>query len=289
VRFLRGRGRHLHTARSALTALRGTNSLISFTPPLLLSLPSLLYFLFTRHPFIPHTLFPAPPHDHRPELPPSLYIRMSAEHLPEPITQTAYGRSFRRWKPFLRSHSSLRTSLFFGAVALCSLVIYATFLSPHDSLWRRPADWYGLPQSESLASDPKNNPTPSPTSLHTPDPPTPTETSSPWTSSSSDVLTLEQIRDIVAPTRGFFTRDYSLGLGWNNMRYILDAALIQSQTLNRTLILPSFVYARACEFELCVKFLPNYQLSSASRCHIQQSLRVLRATNGIPHTHLGHD
>jgi hypothetical protein len=38
------------------------------------------------------------------------------------------------------------------------------------------------------------------------------------------------------------------------MRYILDAALIQSQVLKRTLIIPSFVYARACEFELYVNF-----------------------------------
>jgi len=144
---------------------------------------------------------------------------MSPEQLPDPITQSTYGRSFRRWKPFLRSHGSLRTSLFFGAIALSSLVIYATFLSPHDSLWRKPTDWYGLPQSESLASHPKGGPpSPSPPSPPSPTPPTSTETTSPWTSSSSDVLTLEQIRDLVAPTRGFFTRDYSLGLGWNNVR-----------------------------------------------------------------------
>jgi hypothetical protein len=36
-------------------------------------------------------------------------------------------------------------------------------------------------------------------------------------SSPSDVITLEQIRDIVATTRGFFSRDYSLNLGWNNV------------------------------------------------------------------------
>ncbi|KAH9952603.1 hypothetical protein BC827DRAFT_1274389 [Russula dissimulans] len=179
---------------------------------------------------------------------------MNAEQLPDPITQPAYGRSFRRWRPFLRSYGSLRTGLFFGVIALSSLVIYATFLSPHDSLWRRPTDWYGLPQRESLASNPKyhHSPSPSPTLPHTPDPPVPTETTSSWTPWSSDALTLEQLRDVVAPTRGFFTRDYSLGLGWNNMRYILDAALIQSQVLKRTLIIPSFVYARACEFELKV-------------------------------------
>jgi hypothetical protein len=38
------------------------------------------------------------------------------------------------------------------------------------------------------------------------------------------------------------------------MRYILDAALLQAGLLNRTLVIPSFVYARACEFELYVFF-----------------------------------
>ncbi|KAI0034661.1 hypothetical protein K488DRAFT_77072 [Vararia minispora EC-137] len=48
---------------------------------------------------------------------------------------------------------------------------------------------------------------------------------------------------------GFFARDYSLWLGWNNMRYIIDAAFLNAKLLNRTLIVPSFVYARACEHE----------------------------------------
>jgi hypothetical protein len=38
------------------------------------------------------------------------------------------------------------------------------------------------------------------------------------------------------------------------MRYILDAALLQAQLLNRTLVIPSFVYARACEYEVYVYF-----------------------------------
>ncbi|KZV59839.1 hypothetical protein PENSPDRAFT_594814 [Peniophora sp. CONT] len=57
---------------------------------------------------------------------------------------------------------------------------------------------------------------------------------------------------MVARTDGFYARDYSLWLGWNNMRYIIDAAFIQARMLNRTLILPSFVYARACEYSLDV-------------------------------------
>jgi hypothetical protein len=39
------------------------------------------------------------------------------------------------------------------------------------------------------------------------------------------------------------------------MRYIIDAALLQADLLNRTLVLPSFVYARACEYNMCVLFI----------------------------------
>ncbi|KZV71332.1 hypothetical protein PENSPDRAFT_540994, partial [Peniophora sp. CONT] len=63
---------------------------------------------------------------------------------------------------------------------------------------------------------------------------------------------LEDLRDQVATTKGYFARDFSLGLGWNNMRYIIEAAALQATLLNRTLILPSFVYARACEYDIHV-------------------------------------
>ncbi len=38
------------------------------------------------------------------------------------------------------------------------------------------------------------------------------------------------------------------------MQYILDAALLQANLLNRTLVIPSFVYARACEYHTYVFF-----------------------------------
>ncbi len=34
------------------------------------------------------------------------------------------------------------------------------------------------------------------------------------------------------------------------MRYILDAAVLQAELLNRTLVIPSFVYARACQYNM---------------------------------------
>jgi hypothetical protein len=44
------------------------------------------------------------------------------------------------------------------------------------------------------------------------------------------------------------------------MQYILDAALLQANLLNRTLVIPSFVYARACEYHMYVFFFVSHLL-----------------------------
>jgi hypothetical protein len=44
------------------------------------------------------------------------------------------------------------------------------------------------------------------------------------------------------------------------MQYILDAALLQARLLNRTLVIPSFVYARACEYHMYVLFRVSHLL-----------------------------
>jgi hypothetical protein len=132
--------------------------------------------------------------------------------------------NLRRWRSFLRSNGALRMG-FFTTFLFTGLIVYLTFF-PHGPSWRLP-DWHPPlhfdPDSlelanpnETLLVDPKfatllPSPTPESTISDTPPPP------SPSSSPVSDVLTLEQIRDIVAPTRGFFSRDYSLGLGWNNV------------------------------------------------------------------------
>lgn len=67
-----------------------------------------------------------------------------------------------------------------------------------------------------------------------------------------ELLTLEELNELVSTTEGFFARDWSLNLGWNNMRYIIDSALLQAKLLHRTLILPSFIYARGCEYDIHV-------------------------------------
>jgi len=74
--------------------------------------------------------------------------------------------------------------------------------------------------------------------------PPPMKVVEPWT--------LDRLEGLVNQTRGYFARDYSLWLGWNNMRYIIEASVLQASLLNRTLIIPSFVYARHCEYPLGV-------------------------------------
>ncbi|KAK0213194.1 hypothetical protein DFS33DRAFT_1247933 [Desarmillaria ectypa] len=80
----------------------------------------------------------------------------------------------------------------------------------------------------------------------------------PSPSSDTEHLSLEALRVLVSPTEGFLARDYSLNLGWNNIRYIIEAALLQAKLLHRTLILPSFIYARGCEYDIkaCGDYFP---------------------------------
>ncbi|PVG04811.1 hypothetical protein CPB86DRAFT_18038 [Serendipita vermifera] len=58
---------------------------------------------------------------------------------------------------------------------------------------------------------------------------------------------LDELKEMIRHTKGYLARDWTLALGWNNMRYIIEAALLDAKLLNRTLVLPSFIYARGCE------------------------------------------
>ena len=133
------------------------------------------------------------------------------------------GPMLRRWRPFLRPHGALKIGVLSTALILSSLIVYITFLLLHSSS-SRPSDWQAISYfdpnslddlSETLLLDTRLASLPKPTPVLV-EPPPPSPSASPV----SDVLTLEQIRDIVTPTRGFFSRDYSLGLGWNNVSAI---------------------------------------------------------------------
>jgi hypothetical protein len=192
--------------------------LFSSSRPFNLHLSFSSFMPSSRIPYFNHTHLPTPLYSH--SYPkwrdPLSSSSMEPPLLPTPTSQYTSGRTFRRGRAFLRS-SPLRSGVFFGAVVFASLVAYTTFLSP--SVWYRPSDWHGFSEHETPLADLEHaslsNPLSEPTTTTT------TETSnllpSPSPSPIPDFLTVEQIRDIVAPTRGFFTRDYSLGLGWNNV------------------------------------------------------------------------
>ena len=123
---------------------------------------------------------------------------MSSSLLPQwkSFTKSSHDRKSRHHNGFFHSFNSIPgIGISLGSFLLVGLVLYMTFLSPHGPLLLSSSKW----------TMPTN---------HTPSLPTSDEAPT----LSSDVLSPEQIRDIVAPTRGFFSRDYSLNLGWNNVR-----------------------------------------------------------------------
>lgn len=69
-------------------------------------------------------------------------------------------------------------------------------------------------------------------------------------------LSKNELLDMVSRTRGYYARDWSLGLGWNNVRYTVETSLHHAQLMNRTLILPSFFLARTCEhhIDVCARY-----------------------------------
>lgn len=62
------------------------------------------------------------------------------------------------------------------------------------------------------------------------------------------------------PNQKFLVRDWSTYLGWNNNRYNIEAALLLAKLLDRTLVLPAFVYANSCEYpdQECAAVTPMF-------------------------------
>lgn len=152
---------------------------------------------------------------------------MSSSSLPQwhSFTKFSHGRytSCRHNCVFFSFNNIPRMGIFFSSI-LVGLIFYMAVLSPHDPLLLSSLESHGLFQLDtnttqhlsSNKSTPTNHASSSPTSNEAPSS-SPTSNKAPSSLSNSDDLSLEQIRDIVAPTRGFFTRDYSLYLGWNNV------------------------------------------------------------------------
>jgi hypothetical protein len=133
---------------------------------------------------------------------------MTSSPLPQwhTLTKLSHDHISCRRNVFVRSFNSIPGfGIFFGAFLLVCLVLYMTLVSPPGLLLLHSPDWHGLgTNSTGHVSTPTNH-----------DPSLPASDGAP--SSPSVILSLEQIRDIVAPTRGFLARDYSLHIGWNNV------------------------------------------------------------------------
>jgi hypothetical protein len=162
---------------------------------------------------------------HNPQ--PSLSIRTSPGLLPPPPSYPRSARPLvRHWRSFLRANVRLRNAVLLSVFIIPSLLLYPKSSSPCDPPLYRPLSWHGFlplrpeyPQYVNASETLLATPTPIYPPI-APDNPAPSNSASslaPSRTPVSDVLTLEQIRDIVAPTRGFFSRDYSLHLGWNNV------------------------------------------------------------------------
>jgi hypothetical protein len=141
---------------------------------------------------------------------------MVSELLPlwhSPSSPSLHGRPFRQCGAFFCFRNGVLGTAIFSAISLVGLVCYVTLLTPRGHLLFRPPEWNGPSQHPnsvytSTSLSPSASPSPTP-SAATPSfrPP----------SLIADELTLKQIRDIVTLTRGFYSRDYSVHLGWNNV------------------------------------------------------------------------
>ena len=135
----------------------------------------------------------------------------------ESSTEPSPGHSHVRHHSFFQPFNNLPgMGILTFSSFLVGLIFYTAFLSPPQSPRSlSPSESYGLSQpftgpTPHLSS---NTTTPANQTYSPPTPDVPDEVPALF----SDVLTLEQIRDIVGTTRGFFARYYSLDLGWNNV------------------------------------------------------------------------
>ncbi|CAH7689465.1 hypothetical protein PPACK8108_LOCUS24550 [Phakopsora pachyrhizi] len=62
--------------------------------------------------------------------------------------------------------------------------------------------------------------------------------------------------------RRFLVRDWSVWLGWNNGRYVIETALALATLLDRELVLPGFHFANTCEGgdnSICDSLVPSFK------------------------------
>lgn len=119
---------------------------------------------------------------------------------------------------------------------------------PPYNRWREPPTTFDLHPDAALLHSPLSSTSALPSSTSVPPSsttPVPSSTSALPSSTptpspdDSDELTMDELRDMVSSTKGFLARDYSLGLGWNNVGplllslYSLGALIIRSWVAGR--------------------------------------------------------
>lgn len=114
---------------------------------------------------------------------------------------------------------------FFGSAALCGIILHTLYFAFHQSNTTlssisslQPSSWKDNDNPSTYSQGSCTLPPASTQYLTvTADAPAPTATvfRDPWATMND--MTLEEIREMVSKTKGLFTRDFSLGLGWNNV------------------------------------------------------------------------
>ncbi|KIJ68468.1 hypothetical protein HYDPIDRAFT_179583 [Hydnomerulius pinastri MD-312] len=140
----------------------------------------------------------------------------------------------------------IATILVVGALRIFDLELSFASTPPDASSSELPVE------DSSIPSIPPNDPAVQPTKPADIPSSIPPVAHEPTLDYAKEHLSMDEIRAMVSQTKGFYARDYSLGLGWNNVRYIIEASVLQARLLNRTLVLPSFVYARTCAYDISV-------------------------------------
>ena len=112
---------------------------------------------------------------------------------------------------------------FMGSAALCGMILHTLYFvafhqsnTTHSSISSlQPSPWKDNDNPSTYSQDSCTLPPVSTQYLTvTADAPAPTARDS-WVTMND--MTLEEIREMVSKTKGLFTRDFSLGLGWNNV------------------------------------------------------------------------
>lgn len=141
---------------------------------------------------------------------------------PSPLPFNVARPTRRSQRNICRTFALISTAAFSGMFLASALSLFGS--PPPDGIFS------AFPFHRSGAQEHYLEPIPPPLPLPPPPPvveepllppPPPIPPPPPPRKHDDDHLELEELRDLVAQTKGYFVRDYSLGLGWNNVSHII--------------------------------------------------------------------